>query len=55
VLKRKPRVILTAVPKSGVDRIGIEDDFIEATGYRIPLLIEPVSQIIQSVKFVFRG
>lgn len=31
-------------PKSDADRIRIADDFIRATGYRVPLLIDPVSQ-----------
>ncbi len=32
-----------AQPKCDVDRIRIADDFIRATGYRIPLLVDPVS------------
>ena len=31
-------------PKSDADRIGIAEDFIKATEYRIPLLIDPVSK-----------
>jgi hypothetical protein len=31
-------------PKCDDDRIRIADDFIKATGYRIPLLIDPVSE-----------
>jgi hypothetical protein len=31
-------------PKCDADRIRIADDFIKATGYRIPLLIDPVSE-----------
>ena len=31
-------------PKLDADRIHIADDFIRTTGYRIPLLIDPVSQ-----------
>ena len=31
-------------PKSDADRIHIADDFIRTTSYRIPLLIDPVSQ-----------
>jgi hypothetical protein len=30
-------------PKCDNDRIRIADDFINATGYRVPLLIDPVS------------
>ncbi len=30
-------------PKCDADRISIADDFIKATGYRLPLLIDPVS------------
>jgi hypothetical protein len=31
-------------PKCDDDRIRIADDFIKATGYRVPLLIDPVSE-----------
>jgi len=31
-------------PICDADRIRIADDFIKATGYRIPLLIDPVSE-----------
>ena len=31
-------------PKTDADRIRIADDFIERMGYRIPMLIDPVSQ-----------
>ena len=35
--------ICYAQPKCDGDRIRIANDFIEATGYRVPLLIDPVS------------
>ena len=31
-------------PKTDVDRLRIAEDFITATGYRVPLLIDPVSR-----------
>ena len=35
--------ICYAQPKTDADRLRVAADFIEATGYRIPLLVDPVS------------
>ena len=35
--------IAYAQPKSDADRLSIARDFIDATGYRLPMLVDPVS------------
>jgi Iodothyronine deiodinase len=36
--------IAYAQPKSDADRLSIAQDFIAATGYRLPMLVDPVSR-----------